>query len=286
MYGNLLLDLRRPREAREAFERLLAIQPESYDGHYGLGRALARLGESDAARASLEKALALDPRSAGVYVSLAALERSRGNLAASERWLREGARLAPSRRLYQDLADLLIATGRGAELSAMAREWSGSGAESARSYARARLLESEGNPEGALAELERAHTLAPGDDNVEQELANGLSRAGRFDEAMRHYEAILARTPCYLGALTNLGAAHERRGNVDEGIRHYERAIGCDPGYASAYRNLGAALARKGDLKRALEALRKAMSLSPDDEELRAAIAELERIERLERLER
>jgi tetratricopeptide (TPR) repeat protein len=280
MYGNLLLDLHRPRDARIAFERLLEIQPESYDGHYGLGRSLARLGENDAARASFEKALALDPRSAGVYASLSTLENSRGDLAASERWLRDGIRLAPGRRLYQDLADLLIATGRGAELSEMVGEWSGPGAESARSYARARLLESQGNPDGALAELERALTLAPEDDNLEQALANGLSRAGRFEEAMRHYEAILARTPCYLGALTNLGAAHERRGNVDEGIRHYQRAIGCDPDYANAYRNLGAALARKGELEGALEALRKAQSLSPGDEEIRAAIAEIESLER------
>jgi tetratricopeptide (TPR) repeat protein len=97
---------------------------------------------------------------------------------------------------------------------------------------------------------------------------------------MGHYQAILARKPCYLGALTNLGAVHERRGEVEAGIQSYERAIACDPGYANAYRNLGAALARKGELRRALEVLRKAKTLAPGDAELDAAIAELERLTR------
>ncbi len=280
MYGNLSLDLNRPREARQAFERLLEIQPASYDGHYGLGRALASLGEKEAARASFEKARALDPRSAFVYSRLSELEESQGNLEASERWLREGIVMAPSRLLYQDLADLLLSSGRGAEVSKMANEWSGPGAQAAAAYARGQVLASERNAEGALIELERAVSLAPEDDNVEQALANTLSGIGRVDEAKLHYEAILARTPCYLGALTNVGAVHEREGNVDEGIRSYERAIGCDPEYANAYRNLGAALARKGDLRRALEVLRKAKRLAPEDSELDSAIAELESLTR------
>jgi len=280
MYGNFSLDLRRPQDARTAFERLLEIQPESYDGHYGLGRALASLGEKDAARASFEKARALDPRSAFVYSRLSELEESQGNLEASERWLREGIVMAPSRLLYQHLADLLLSSGRGVEVSKTANEWNGPGAEAAAAYARGQLLASERNAEGALIELERAVSLAPEDDNVEQALANTLSGLGRFDEAKLHYEAILARTPCYLGALTNLGAVYERQGNVDEGIRSYERAIGCDPAYASAYRNLGAALARNGDLRRALEVLRKAKRLAPGDSELDSAIAELESLTR------
>jgi arylsulfatase A-like enzyme/tetratricopeptide (TPR) repeat protein len=280
MYGSFLLDLRRPGDARKAFERLLEIQPESYDGHYGLGRALASLGESDAARGSFEKARALDPRSAFVYSRLSALEKSQGNLEASERWLREGITMAPGRLLYQDLADLLLSSDRGAEVSRMADEWRGTGADAAAAYAHGQLLASQRNAEGALIELERAVSLAPEDDNIEQALANTLSGLGRFDEAKLHYEAILHRSPCYLGALTNLGAVHERQGNVDEGIRSYERAIGCDPEYANAYRNLGGALARKGDLRRALEVLRKAKRLAPGDQELDAAIAELESLKR------
>jgi len=280
LYGKFLLDLGRPRDARKAFVRLVEVLPDGFDGHYGLGRALLGLGEIEAARASFEKALTIDPKSAEAYSRLSALEKSQGNLEASERWLREGIAMAPSRLLYQDLADLLLSSGRGEEVSQMANEWSGPGAEAAAAYAKGQLLASQGNGEGALVELERAVRLAPEDGNIEQALANTLSGLGRFDEAKLHYEAILHRSPCYLGALTNLGAVHERQGNVDEGIRSYERAIGCDPEYANAYRNLGAALARKGDLRRALEVLRKAKRLALEDTELDSAIAELESLTR------
>jgi arylsulfatase A-like enzyme/Flp pilus assembly protein TadD len=278
--GRFLLDVGRPDEAKAIYSRLIEVQPGGFEGHLGLGRALLDLREIEAARASLEKARTLDPGSSSPYSSLAALAKLEGDHQAAERWLREGIALEPRRSLYQALADLLVDTGRVDELSVLAAEWQGPGAESVRSYASGQLLASQGNVEGALVELARALALAPADDNVEQALANSLSRVGRFEEAMRHYQAILARTPCYLGALTNLGAIYERRGDVDEGIRRYETAIRCDPEYANAYRNLGAALARKGDLKRALEALRKARSLSPGDEELRAAIAELESLTR------
>jgi tetratricopeptide (TPR) repeat protein len=278
-YGNLLLERGRAPDARRTFERLLEVQPESYDGHYGLGRALAGAGgEIDAARRSFERALELDPRSAEVYYRLSALERSRGNLAESERWLRAGIALAPSRLLQQELSDLLASSGRDAEVSELAREWEETGDEAAAAYARARLLDAQGQSEGALTELERAFRLAPGDDNLEQALANSLSRLGRFEEAKSHYEAILGRSPCYLGALTNLGAIYEQDGRVDDAIRSYETAIRCDASYPAAYRNLGAALARRGEIRRALEALRNAQRLQPDDRELRAAIDELERM--------
>ncbi len=116
MYGNFLLDLRRPQDARMAFERILAREPESYDGRYGLGRALASLGEADRARVSLEGALELDPGSTEAYYRLSALERSRGDLAASEKWLREGIQAAGGARLYQELTDLLLSSGRASEL--------------------------------------------------------------------------------------------------------------------------------------------------------------------------
>jgi arylsulfatase A-like enzyme/Flp pilus assembly protein TadD len=280
IYGGFLLSTERPGDAEAVYRRLLGVQVDSFDGHFGLGRALLALQKNDEGRSSLLKALELDPTSASVHSTLASLERAAGNREASERHLRGALASEPSLAGYRELADSLLSQGREAELSQMADSWQGPGADAAKAYARGQILESQGNVEGAILELERAHAAAPSDDNVEQALANALSRASRFEEAIAHYQAILARSPCYLGALTNLGAAYERRGNPDEGIRAYRSAIECDPGYASAYRNLGAAFARKGNLRDALDALRNAKRLAPEDPELDAAIAELESLTR------
>ncbi len=248
IYGNFLLEARRPRDAQKTFEHLADSRSRQLRRDYGLGRADFDLGELDGALASFEKARDIDPESANVYSRLAKIEKARGNLDASEKWLREGMRIAPSRIAFQDLADFLLASGRGGEIQKLAGGWHGPGAEAAAAYGRGQLLFSQGNPAGALVELERAAELAPEDDNIEQALANSLSQLGRFEEAKVHYETILRRTPCYLGALTNLGAVYERQKRADDAIRSYENAIRCDDRYPAAYRNLGAALARKGEL--------------------------------------
>jgi Flp pilus assembly protein TadD len=49
--------------AREAFERLLEVDPSSPYAHFGLGQSLKRLGRRAEARTHLRLAVALDPRS-------------------------------------------------------------------------------------------------------------------------------------------------------------------------------------------------------------------------------
>jgi tetratricopeptide (TPR) repeat protein len=277
MYGEHLLDLGRPKEAHEAFSRLSA---DDFESLYGRGRALAALGETGEARAIFERARTLDPRSGRVLARLAELERDLGNAPAAERLLVEAIGLEPDAELYLGLADLLLSSGREAELARVAGGWKGGEAEAAAAYARGQILSSQGSFAGALVELERAFRLAPEDDNVEQALANALSGLGRLEEAREHYEVILRRSPCYLGALTNRGAVDERTGRVDEALRSYEKAIACDPAYANAYKNLGAGLARKGELSRALQVLRQAQRLAPEDRELAEAVLELESVVR------
>jgi Flp pilus assembly protein TadD len=52
-----------PAAAREAFERLLEVDPSSPYGHYGLGMSLKRLQRLRLARTHLRLAVALDPHS-------------------------------------------------------------------------------------------------------------------------------------------------------------------------------------------------------------------------------
>lgn len=59
--------------SREAFERLLDVDPSSPYGHYALGQSLKRLGRSREARTHLRLAVALDPQSALYRGALARL---------------------------------------------------------------------------------------------------------------------------------------------------------------------------------------------------------------------
>ena len=59
--------------AREAFERLLAIDPANPYAHYALGQSLKRLGRPDEAGTQLRLAVAMDPRSSLYRAALARL---------------------------------------------------------------------------------------------------------------------------------------------------------------------------------------------------------------------
>jgi len=59
--------------ALEAFEELMAIDPSSHFGHYGLGQSLKLLGRRDEARTHLRMACALAPQSTLYRAALARL---------------------------------------------------------------------------------------------------------------------------------------------------------------------------------------------------------------------
>lgn len=60
--------------ARTAFEHLLELEPNSHYGHFGLGEALRKLGERDAAVTHLRLAVAMSPDSALYRGALVRLE--------------------------------------------------------------------------------------------------------------------------------------------------------------------------------------------------------------------
>ena len=68
--------LRRYREAEEEFRAMLDLAPTDDYAHYGLARALEKLGRTDEARGHLKLAKSLRPGSEHYAARLRALERA------------------------------------------------------------------------------------------------------------------------------------------------------------------------------------------------------------------
>jgi tetratricopeptide (TPR) repeat protein len=90
-----------------------------------------------------------------------------------------------------------------------------------------------------------------------------LHEAGRLDEAMGFYGAVLRRDPTHFDALHHLGLIGVQVGKVEEGATFIAQAIAANPNVAAAHINLAMALGGLGRFEAAIQACDRAIVLSP-----------------------
>lgn len=88
--------------------------------------------------------------------------------------------------------------------------------------------------------------------------------AGRIDEAMAAFRAVLKTDPNHVGALNNLGVILKTLNRFAPAVAHYQRALALRPEDAGLLANLGNALRGLGRLEEAEAVLRRALALRPD----------------------
>ena len=113
-------------------------------------------------------------------------------------------------------------------------------------------------------------------------LANNLMDAGREDEALRHYAAVLRDKPGHLQTSLNLGNIAFERGEIVRAIAYYRTAVLAPvtpkdvAAIADAHNNLGYALFSQGDLKMARYHYERALSLMLGHDEALKNIREMD----------
>ncbi len=279
LYGELLLRAGRAREAAEIFKSLVALEPRSFEGHFGLGVAFQSLGRQEAAIEALGKAVDIDPRNTKPHLRLADIELQRGNPAATEGWLRRAIAVHEDRVLVDRLAQVLLQSGQSGKTSEARALLEGLAAKAPNdalaAYNLGQLLLVEGSIEEALVELRRAAALAPSDPDVRQAIGSALALSGRREEAIESFRRAVELAPCFAAAQANLGAAYAELGRLPEAAAALETAVSCDPAYAAGFKNLAAIQLQMGNLDGAIIAMRGALRASPEDPELQRGLREL-----------
>lgn len=109
LYGNL----QRTKEARAAFERVVAADPNNAAAHANLGISLYSSGERGTAEEHLRTALALDPDFPAALLILGRLCGQTGRVGEAENLLEAAVRVSPwQQEPYCDLIDLMLRTNR------------------------------------------------------------------------------------------------------------------------------------------------------------------------------
>jgi tetratricopeptide (TPR) repeat protein len=121
--------------------------------------------------------------------------------------------------------------------------------------------------------FEHALAVTEGNYLAHLDLGTALSREGRRDEALAHYEAAARIRPDDAQIQYNLGAALAARGRAREAQERYERALALDPGYPEAHNNLGILLARQGRIEDGTRHCAEAVRLRPEFAEARFNLA-------------
>jgi Tfp pilus assembly protein PilF/peroxiredoxin len=201
-YGRELLDQGLEAAAIGAFERAAQANP-SASTLYRLGTLLAKSGDAARARATLERALALQPDLAEASNDLGALLAQAGELEAAIARFRAALASAPE---YPDalnnLGYALLLTGRDTEARAL---------------------------------YEKALALQPDFPEALNNLGLLFGRAGELDRAERYFREALARRDTYGEAANNLALVLVRRGQTSEAVKLLEGFIQKAPQFEGAY---------------------------------------------------
>ncbi len=87
--------------------------------------------------------------------------------------------------------------------------------------------------------------------------------AGRYDDAMRHYQAALEANQRDPNTLNNIGNCHLEQGRLDDAVAAYQKALAIDPDDAYVHNNYGKALQRLERYDEALAEYQRAIAINP-----------------------
>jgi tetratricopeptide (TPR) repeat protein len=205
----MLLEMRRPADARLLLEPLVAAAPSDASALVLLAECCRLEGDLPGAVALCQRAVGHAPADVGLLLDAAQVARLADDLGDAHTWAFEALEIAPD-----DLRALNVLT----------------------------LVESAlGMRAAALAHGTRALERAP--DNVDLRVAYALALGanGRAAEATEQYAIVLEQDPTHVYALNNLAALRLDVGDLRRSAHLFGRALAIDPRLTIAAKNIDVA---------------------------------------------
>ena len=244
--GEALASLGRTSEAEASLRRAVEVEPGYWASHATLGDFLFDRGRIDEAAVELSRVTELVPSSAAAWSNLGGVLQMKGDMNAATRAYERSLQLEPSKNAYSNLATTQYYAGRFSE---------------------------------AVRNFERALTLGEHDQVIRGNLADALWQIpDRRTEAIGHYrraiemaETDLASTPADPMLQAQLGYYYGRVGDTVRSAAYLDSAVAAGPDilYVQYYRAVAAA--DRGDRESALVGIAELLRLGFDPILLRLA---------------
>uniref|UniRef100_I2Q345 Tfp pilus assembly protein PilF n=1 Tax=Desulfovibrio sp. U5L TaxID=596152 RepID=I2Q345_9BACT len=266
-----------PEKAMDQYRQLLVQQPQSPSAHTALAAALEAEGKFDEAQQHLEQATA--SKQADAYLRLAGFLARRNKIDLAEQalgqCLKENSRSVPAlvslsrlqlaagdeTKSLATLRDVAAIDQKAAITERLRREmaanrWDQAEAEAAKFIELAPgaadgyitlasvKLQRQDVP-GAESLLRQALEVEPASIGARLDLGALLMRAGKVEEACRHFDEAIAKSPKPAEAYAARGMAWQAAGKTDAAVRDYEAAIGLQTNLPVVLNNLSMIYAEK-----------------------------------------
>lgn len=274
--GRMALARRNGKDAVQAFRTVLHDQPELANVHYLLGQAYQLTGDTNLAKDSLERAVALYPDQVDAKRSLAVLESKIGRYQQARARLDDLLKQRPDDVAALDMLmtlDLATKNWRGAEQTLIRLRQVSAGNNPVAWLAEGRFYEAQRRLSEASRAYERATELAPNQPEPLLSLVKVEVALGHAEQSRTRLESLLASQRDHpfahglLGEVLALTQAH------DEAALHYREAVRLNPKWMTPWLNwatLSLSL-KKPDV--AVQIVQEGIKANPDSEELYMLLA-------------
>ncbi len=273
--GRMALARRNGKDAVQAFRIVLHDQPDLATVHYLLGQAYQLTGETNLAKDSFERAVALYPNQVEAKRSLAVLETRSGRYGQARTRLDALLKQRPDDLVALDMlmtVDLVTKNWPGAEqtlqrLQAAAKE------QPLVFMAEGRLHQAQGRVERALAAYERAAVLAPTDPDPLLTLVKLEVAQGRVKQAKARLEALIGTHPDHVYAHGLLGEVYTIAGEVSRADAHFEQATKLNPKWLTPWLDWGSLWLGQKRFDQAVQVVQNGLAVNAESEELYMLLA-------------
>ena len=218
--GNILVYLRRYKDAREAYEKAMHLDPNYVEAFFNFGILMEIEDDLERSLTAFKKTIKLNPNHPGAWHGLGNSYKKQGRLEDSMKAYGEAIRKDPT---------LLKAK---INLSAVFHEL--------------------GDFEKAIEQCLSVLKIFPSLTEARFNLGSALQESGRYEEAISAYKSALRDDPHNAAAAINIACALQHLESFDDALVAFEKAIEIDPSFAKAHVNYADFKLHQGQTKEAL----------------------------------
>jgi tetratricopeptide (TPR) repeat protein len=253
------------RDSEALFERAIRVTTDNYLAYNNLGFYLSAKGKLEQAKENYQKSIAINPSYSDALNNLGYALAGERKYSEAIPYYEAALRASPNHpEIRNNLGNALSELGRLNEAIEQYRLVLTDKPDHADAQNNLGIaLAMQGKLDEALGHFRLAIRAKPSYASAHSNLGNALAAQQKIPEAILEYQESLRLNPNDAQAHNNLGNALLEQGKLDESIEQYTEALRLNANNPEAHFNLAIALSRKGNKAEAITHFQETLRLNP-----------------------